>query len=160
MKLSKKVDYGVRVLLDLAQHYGLGLTQTSDIAQRQGIPEPYLDQLLTVLRRAGFVDSRRGPQGGHSLTRPASEINLAEVMVVLESRTSPRCVAEPSDCSRSVGCGQRDIWRQIEEQAQQLLQTTTIGQLAEIEGQRQENRRYIAQILFAESPVEAKRREK
>lgn len=149
MKLSKKVDYGVRVLLDLAQHYGLGLTQTSDIAQRRGIPEPYLDQLLTVLRRAGFVDSRRGPQGGHSLTRPASEISLAEVMGVLEGRTTLRCVAEPSNCSRSVACVQRDVWRQIDEQAQQLLQTTTIGQLAAIEGQQ-----------LAERPVEAKRRER
>lgn len=147
MKLSKKVDYGVRVLLDLAQHYGLGLTQTNGIAQRQGIPEPYLDQLLTVLRRAGFVDSRRGPQGGHSLTRSASEISLAEVMGALEGRASPRCMAEPANCSRSVACGQRDVWRQIDEQAQQLLQATTIGQLAEMEEQR-----------LAERPVEAKRR--
>ena len=65
MKLSSRTEYGLRALLDLAQHAGPGLSRSGDIAARQQIPDTYLDQLLLTLRRAGLVDSVRGPQGGH-----------------------------------------------------------------------------------------------
>ena len=61
MRVSMKVDYGVRALIDLAQNHGNGPVQTAEIASRQSVPEPYLDQLLTSLKKVGFVRSRRGP---------------------------------------------------------------------------------------------------
>jgi len=61
MKVSTKGDYGVRALVELAHHYGQGPVQSAEIAARQEVPEPYLDQLLTTLRRAGFIRSVRGP---------------------------------------------------------------------------------------------------
>ena len=67
MKVPMKVDYGVRALVELAMHYGEGPVQTAEIAYKQGIPEAYLDQLMTTLNKFGFVVSRRGPQGGHRL---------------------------------------------------------------------------------------------
>ena len=73
MKVSMKGDYGVRALVELAHHYGEGPVQSAAIASRQAIPEPYLDQLLTSLRRAGFIRSVRGPQGGHALIRDPHE---------------------------------------------------------------------------------------
>ena len=60
MKVSTKGDYGVRALIELALHYGTGPLQSAEIAARQRIPEPYLDHLLTTLRRAGFIRSVRG----------------------------------------------------------------------------------------------------
>ena len=63
MKVSMKGDYGVRALVELAHRYGEGQVQSAAIANAQSIPEPYLDQLLTTLRRAGFIRSVRGPQG-------------------------------------------------------------------------------------------------
>ena len=63
MRIPMKVDYGVRALVELAAHYGEGRLHTSEIAYKQGIPEAYLEQLLTTLQKAGFVDSRRGPRG-------------------------------------------------------------------------------------------------
>ena len=63
MKIPMKVDYGVRALVELALHYGEGPVQTAEIAYKQGIPEAYLDQLMTTLHKFGFVSSRRGPQG-------------------------------------------------------------------------------------------------
>jgi Rrf2 family protein len=138
MKVSMKVDYGVRVLVDLAQHYGQGSVHTSDIASRQAIPEPYLDQLLTVLRKAGFISSKRGPQGGHVLAKIPSDINLGELISSLEGSTAPtECVAEPTRCVRSTLCVQRDVWRAVEEATQKLLQGVTIDELAQQE-QRQE----------------------
>lgn len=142
MRVSMKVDYGVRVLVDLAQHYGRGLVQASEIAARQDIPEAYLDRLLTHLRRAGFITSRRGPQGGHSLSRPPDQITLSEVLKALEGSSSPRCVQKPSECPRSVLCVQREVWRQIEEVTYKLLEATTIGELAQQEGKGRDSSMY------------------
>lgn len=138
MKVSMKVDYGVRILLDLAAHYGSGMVPSADIAGRQDIPEPYLEQLLANLRRAGFLISKRGPQGGHSLAKLPAEINLGEVIAALEGTTSFRCLKQPTGCERATLCVQRDVWRQIEEASQKLLWATTIAQLAEEQKVRQE----------------------
>ena len=70
MRISSKGEYGLRALFDLAQRYGEGPIQSHDIHLRQGIDENYLNQILIVLRKAGLIDSVRGPQGGHRLARP------------------------------------------------------------------------------------------
>src|SRR3954451_7092275 len=74
MRISCKVEYGIRALLDLALHGQRGPNLSRDTAQRQGIPETYLNQLLLQLRRSGLVTSVRGPRGGHMLARPAEDI--------------------------------------------------------------------------------------
>ncbi len=142
MKLSVRVDYGVRVLVDLAQRYGQGAIHSSDIAARQGIPEPYLDQLLMALRKSGFINSKRGPQGGHSLSKTPAEINLGEVIAALEGSTAPGCVQEPGGCERSTICVQRDVWRAVEEATQKLLQATTISELVQQQERRREGAMY------------------
>ena len=89
MKIPMKVDYGVRALVELARHYGEGHIQTSDIASRQGIPEPYLQQLMATLQKVGFIQSRRGPQGGHSLAMKPESLDLGMIMNTLEGNGSP-----------------------------------------------------------------------
>ena len=86
MRISMKADYAVRAVVDLGHRYGQGLVQSAAIAQRQYIPEAYLDQLLTALRKAGIVRSIRGPQGGHELARPPEQITM-EVVVSTARRT-------------------------------------------------------------------------
>ncbi len=77
MRVSTKGDYGIRALIELAHHFGKTKpTQSSEIAARQNIPESYLEQLLTTLRRAGFIRSVRGPQGGHALIRDPQELRV------------------------------------------------------------------------------------
>ena len=81
MRISTKGDYGVRALIELSHHFGQGKPiQSAEIAARQHSPEPYLDQLLTTLRKAGFIRSVRGPQGGHALLQRPEEIRLSDVM--------------------------------------------------------------------------------
>ena len=139
MKVSTKGDYGVRALVELAHHYGEGPMQSSIIAARQEVPEPYLDQLLTTLRRAGFIRSVRGPQGGHALIREPGEVKLSEVMVALEGSLAPiACVDDPESCTKSGGCVQRDVWEQVRDATQAILENETIGDLAEKE--REHNR--------------------
>src|SRR3990172_11603914 len=114
MKVSTKGDYGVRALIELAHHYGEGPVQSSEIAARQNIPEPYLDQILTILRRAGFIRSVRGPQGGHALIRDPEELRMSEVILALEGSLSPiDCLEETSFCTRSGGCAQRWVWEAV-----------------------------------------------
>ncbi|MEX2430285.1 MAG: Rrf2 family transcriptional regulator [Dehalococcoidia bacterium] len=131
MRIPMKVDYGVRALVDLAQHTNGRPIRTAEIAQRQSIPEPYLDQVLTTLNKFGFIRSRRGPQGGHVLARPAAEITLDDVVATLEGRSAPLdCIEDAAECALSDGCAQRGIWRDVEEAVHAVLSTTTIGDLA------------------------------
>jgi Rrf2 family protein len=131
MKVPMKVDYGVRALVDLAQRYGGGSVQTVEIAERQSIPEPYLDQLLTTLSKFGFIRSRRGPQGGHVLAKAPNEISLGMVMAGLEgTAASLDCIDEPAECTLSSICAQRDVWRSVEDVVQSVLSSTTIADLA------------------------------
>ncbi|MEX2599615.1 MAG: Rrf2 family transcriptional regulator, partial [Dehalococcoidia bacterium] len=105
--------------------------RTAEIAHRQSIPEPYLDQVLTTLNKFGFIRSRRGPQGGHVLARMASDITLDEVVATLEGRSAPLdCIEDAAECVLAGGCAQRDIWRDVEEAVHTVLSTTTIGDLA------------------------------
>ena len=134
MKVSTKGDYGVRALVELAHHYGEGPVQSATIASRQEVPEPYLDQLLTTLRRAGFIRSVRGPQGGHALIREPGDVKLSEVMVALEGSLAPiSCVDDPESCTKSGGCVQRGVWEQVRDATQAILENVTIGDLAEKE---------------------------
>lgn len=84
MRISSKGEYGLRALLDLAQRYGSGPIQSREIHQRQGIDENYLNQILILLRRAGLIESVRGPQGGHRLARTPGQISVLEALQALE----------------------------------------------------------------------------
>jgi Rrf2 family protein len=130
MRIPMKVDYGVRALMELALRYDEGPVQTADIAYRQGIPESYLDQLMTVLNKFGFVMSRRGPQGGHRLAREPGDINLSMVMKTLDASSSPLdCLINPLDCVFSDTCAQQEVWKAVEEAVQNLLTSITLDDL-------------------------------
>ncbi len=87
MRLTSKLFYGIRALVDLALHAGGPPVQSHEIAMRQGIPESYLNQLLILLRRGGLIRSVRGPQGGHLLARGAGAVTLADVVRALDGPT-------------------------------------------------------------------------
>ncbi len=132
MRVTMKSDYGLRAMIDLAAHYGQGPVPSSAIAERQLVPEHFLDQLLITLRRAGLLKSQRGPQGGHMLARPPQQINMSEVIQALEGATAPmECLPNPAVCQLAPGCAIRDVWQEVERFAQQLLASTTLDQLAE-----------------------------
>ena len=132
MRIPMRVDYGVRALVELAMRHGDGPVQTATIAYRQGIPEPYLERLMSTLNKSGFVHSRRGPQGGHLLARPPHLVNLYEVMRELDGNASPLdCLTLPTDCMFADCCAQKEIWQSVEESIQQVLEATTLSHLAD-----------------------------
>jgi Rrf2 family protein len=131
MKVPMKVDYGVRALVELALHYGEGPVQTAEIAYRQGIPEAYLDQLMTTLHKFGFITSRRGPQGGHRLAMDPNEIKLNMVMATLDGNSSPLdCLINPDDCVFSDSCAQQEVWKSVEEAIRNVLSSISLADLA------------------------------
>lgn len=136
MKVSTKGDYGVRALVELARHYGEGPLASAVIAGRQSIPEPYLDQLLILLRRSGLIRSLRGPQGGHALIRAPQEISIGEVLTTLEGSLSPvPCLEDPDCCPRKMPCSLRDLCEQVHQATIKILDGTTLGDLADKERQ-------------------------
>jgi len=84
VKLSKKGRYAVRALFDIAFYNEGQPTQVKDIAERQGIPPRFLEQIFQDLKRAGIVASKRGPQGGYNLARAAGNIGIGDVIRALE----------------------------------------------------------------------------
>ena len=129
-----KGDYGVRALIELAHRYGEGPVQSATIASRQQIPEPYLDQLLTSLRRAGFIRSVRGPQGGHALLVDPYEIRLSGAVLALEGSLAPiNCLEDPLGCPKSANCCLRGVWERVHSAILNVLDNVTIGELAERE---------------------------
>ncbi len=128
-----KTDYGIRALTDLAERYGEGPITSASIAARQGIPEPFLDQLMTTLRKAGIVHSLRGPQGGHQLARPPAEVTMVQVVLALEGSLAPiECLEHPI-CPKGARCAQREVWQEVQAQVQRVLSSVTIAELAERE---------------------------
>jgi Rrf2 family protein len=138
-----RTDYSVRAMIDLALHYGQGPQQSRDIAARQRIPEAYLDQLLTTLRKAGLIRSMRGPQGGHTLARRPSEIFLGEVVEAVEGPFVPiGCMDDAENCELGPTCAQREVWREVRHAVRQILQRTTIDEMARRQERGLEEARY------------------
>lgn len=130
MKISMKADYGVRALLDLAERFGDAPVPSHDIAARQHVPGPFLDQLLMSLRRAGMVRSTRGPRGGHVLGRPPEDITLAEAIDVLEGQAARmECFSAPETCEQSFGCSIRASLMRAEDAARAALDETTLADM-------------------------------
>jgi len=84
MRISAKGEYAIKAMLDLALHYDRGLIPIQEIAERQGIPQRYLEQVLLLLKRAGFLQSKRGSAGGYHLMRPPHDITVGAVLRAME----------------------------------------------------------------------------
>ena len=132
MHIPIQVDYGVRALVDLAEHTQEGVVRASEIARRQGIPEPYLERVLHTLHRHGLTGSQRGRAGGHSLAKRPSEITMSMVFNHLGGTQSLiGCLDDAGRCDQSGACGQREVWQEVESAIHSVLEGTTIADLVE-----------------------------
>lgn len=132
MKLSTRGRYGVRLMLELALHYGEGPVLLKDIAERQAISEKYLWHLINPLKSMGLIKSIRGAHGGYVLAKDPTEINLHEILRILEgSLCLVDCVDDPASCDRSDTCITRDIWSETSKNISQTLESVTLGKMVE-----------------------------
>ncbi len=145
MKLSTRGQYGTRALLDLALHWGEGPILLKDISKRQEISVAYLEQLITPLIAGGLARSTRGARGGVSLAKPPHEIRLSEVIQLLEGSIAPvECVNNPAVCLRSASCAPRDIWSELKDAMNGVLESTTLQDLVE----RQRKKEQSEEIMY------------
>lgn len=133
MKLSTKGRYGLRALIDLAQHSEHEAVSISSIAQRQNISESYLEQLVARLRKAGLVMSIRGAQGGYRLAKPADTISVGDVLRALEGNLrAVECAAlTQKGCQGSELCVAKYVWEKINESIAATVDEMMLDQLVE-----------------------------
>lgn len=132
MEISRRTDYGVRVILDLASLTENERASTQEIADRQNIPAPFLAKIISQLSLSGLVTTYRGAGGGVKLARPASDISLLEVIEALDGPIRlNRCVIEPSACPRDEHCPVHYIWAKAQQELTGLLGVTTFEELTE-----------------------------
>lgn len=132
MRLTTRSRYGTRMALDIAQHCDKGLVRIQDIADRQGVSVKYLEKLIRKLKDAGYVKSKRGPRGGHTLARPATEIPMGEVVRVLEGDdTLVDCRTGKTDCNRLDACLTRRLWCEAAEAMYERLNSFTLADMME-----------------------------
>ena len=132
MKISTKGRYAVRVMLDLALNNNGECIKVKEIAARQGISEKYLEQIISILSRAGCVRSVRGNQGGYYLTRPASEYTVGMILRITEGNLAPvDCLAgEDNPCQRRDDCVTLRLWQELDDAIRGVVDQYTIEDLA------------------------------
>jgi Rrf2 family iron-sulfur cluster assembly transcriptional regulator len=129
MRLTTKGRYAVTAMLDLALHAHNGPTSLGDISRRQEISLSYLEQLFARLRRAGLVNSVRGPGGGYLLSQPPEAISVSKVIdAVNESVDATRCQGL-SDCQQGDTCLTHYLWCELSAQIRHFFDDMTLAQL-------------------------------
>lgn len=156
MKISTKGEYGIRAMLYIAMHCDEGPVTSHEIAQHQGIPEPYLRQILALLSKDRLIQSNRGPAGGHALGRPASRISLRDILITLEGQTTAIDQILALPCTIDVGtehCAIREIFLEVKQAVERILSTTTLETM--VNRQREILTRHISIPLDLSSPLAA-----
>ena len=140
MKLSTRTRYGTRALLELALRETEGESPVflKDIAKSQELSLPYLEHLIAPLVSGGIIRSTKGPKGGIALTKRPEDINMKEIAYLLEGSLAPvDCVDCAETCDRSTLCVTREIWGQMKDAMDNVLECTTLKNLVENQKKKQ-----------------------
>lgn len=131
MKISTKGRYALRLMLDLAVYNTGEPVSLKDIARRQQISEKYLEQIISILNKAGYVRSIRGAQGGYMLKREPKEYTVGMILRLTEGDLAPvGCVGENSmDCERRQGCVTIRIWEKLNEAINGVVDHITLADM-------------------------------
>lgn len=130
MRVSAKVDYALRAMVELAAAPP-GLTTAEQLASAQHIPPKFLESILSQLRSAGLVTSQRGAVGGYQLARPAEEISVADVIRELEGPIATVRGVRPDELKyEGAAGGLRDVWLELRKEIRGVLEETTLADVA------------------------------
>ena len=121
MHLTTKGKYAVTAALDLASQESKDFIAISDLASRQSIPGPYLEQLFRNLRKAGILISHRGPGGGYKLSRPSSDIKIGQIISAVEDKMDATQCSGEGNCSAGTKCLAHNLWTDLNHQVQSFL---------------------------------------
>jgi len=132
MKISTRGRYALRMMVDLALANADEFVTIKSIAARQDISVKYLEQIITVLSRAGFVKSARGAQGGYKLAKPAEDYTVGMILRQIEGSLVPVACMEddPNQCPRCDQCVTLDVWKQLNDAISSVVDHMTLADLA------------------------------
>ncbi len=147
MKVSTKGRYGLKAMVDLAAHSDGGMcVSIKSIAERQGISEAYLEQLMSVLKKNGFIKSIRGAQGGYILEKTAEEISVGDILKVLEGPLNVvECVSDKGNVSCGSGtckkCVTKNVWEKISDSLSEVVNSISLQNLVDeyIDAEKSQN---------------------
>lgn len=139
MKISTRIRYGARAMLELASHYGEGPIELKEIAKKENISLKYLEQVINPLRAAGLVKSIRGSKGGYSLAKPPAEICLYDVVESLEGPLNLlECLHDSKACQKVPSCVTREIWKEVSEAISKIFHSVTLEDMIHRKKEKQE----------------------
>jgi len=139
MRLSKRGEYGLRAMINLAnaqKHSPRAMVQIKDISEQEKIPTKYLEQILLALKNAGLLNSKMGIGGGYYLAKSPEQINLGQIIRVLDGPLAPiRCVShmayEPCGCPDERACGLRMVMGDVRNAIANILENTNLADVTE-----------------------------
>lgn len=131
MKISTKGRYALRLMIDLAMNDDGNPIRIKDVAERQGISDKYLEQIISVLNKAGYVKSVRGPQGGYILKKKPEDYTAGMILRLTEGSLAPvACVEDDiADCQRQKDCVTYPLWKKISNAVNDVVDTVTLKDL-------------------------------
>ena len=130
MKISTKGRYALRLLLDLAVYDTGEPVSLKDIARRQDISEKYLEQIISILNKAGYVRSVRGANGGYILRKKPEEVTVGMILRLTEGSLAPvACVTDEGECEREQDCVTIYVWRRLNEAINEVVDGITLADL-------------------------------
>ena len=130
MKISTRTRYGLRAMIELGLNFNKGPLHMKSIAENTNISRKYLHSILTSLKSAGLVRSRRGTGGGFILARPPTEIKVSDIVSILDgSLCVVECVENINVCEKSNNCVARDVWSELSEAIERTLENINLEYL-------------------------------
>ena len=137
IRISTKGRYSLRMMMDLARHFGEGPVMLREIAERQAISEKYLGQIIFQLRAANLIRSTRGAHGGYSLVKSPENITVKDIVEAVEGSINlVECVNAPAICDRADDCIARIVWTRAAEKVSDYLESIKLSYIVRM-GQKQ-----------------------
>ncbi len=133
MKISTKGRYALRIMIDLAMHLDRGPIRVKDIANRQNISEKYLEQIIALFNKAGYVKSIRGAQGGYLLTKEPKDYTAGMILRLAEGSIAPvSCVEDATEnCEKRGACVSAMLWQKMNDAVNDVVDNTTLQDLVD-----------------------------
>lgn len=142
MRVSTRGRYALRLMLDLAMNNTGEPVRLKDVAKRQEISEKYLEQIISILNKSGFVKSVRGPAGGYSLKWKPEEYTVGMILRLTEGSLAPvDCVEDGTDCGRADQCVTVMLWQKLNDAINSVVDNITLADL--VEWQMQKANEYV-----------------
>ena len=131
MRISTRGRYAIRLMLDLAQNYEGEPIRLKDVARRQQVSEKYLEQIIAVLNKAGYVRSIRGPLGGYRLAMEPEKYTAGMILRLTEGSLSPvDCLSQDlTVCDRQETCATRILWQKLDDAINNVVDHITLADL-------------------------------